>query len=147
MSEESTASPASEGASTDTSNEGSWSEESNEADDDLFDDVKEARKEEAAKKPDPKPKAEAKEEAPKPAKRFVTANINGKEVRVDEETLLREYQKSRAGDERLQKASALEKQMQQFVKQLQENPAAILSDPRLGINKQALAEAILREQI
>lgn len=135
--------------SVDTSSD-DWADESDSSDSDLFDDVKEARKattEKQAVEAKEKPKAEAKDVPPKPAKRFIKTNVNGREESIDEETLIREYQKAKAGDERLAKASALEKQMQHFVTQLRENPAAILSDPRLGVDRQALAEAILREQI
>lgn len=148
------ASVSSESTSSESAidNDSAYTEE---GDADLFPDVRAAkiaeRKAAAKKEAEPKaPKAKADDDKPaepKAPKKFHKTIVNGREESVDEETLIREYQKAKAGDERLAKATALEKQMNQFVTQLRENPAAILSDPRLGVNKQALAEAILREQI
>jgi len=143
MSEEAVSTEVSTEVSEDQ--DSSW-EQPEENDDDLFDDVKEARakapkvidKKDEAKK-EPAPKAES--------KRFIKTVVNGKEVPVSEEELIREFQKSRAGDEKLAKATALEKQFGSFIKTLQTNPKAILSDPRLGIDRQELALALLGEQI
>ncbi|RYZ74262.1 MAG: hypothetical protein EOP09_00690 [Proteobacteria bacterium] len=146
--------------STSTGSESSWDNESSESEEDadLFPDVREARaaerkaaaekkKDEPKEPKEPRAKADDKPAEPKAPKKFHKAVVNGREESVDEETLIREYQKARAGDERLAQATAKERQLQQFMTQLRENPAAILSDPRLGVDRQALAEAILRDQI
>lgn len=110
--------------------------------DDLFDEVKEAKPKQESK---PKPK-EPKEE-PKPAKRFVKANVNGREESVDEETLIRHYQKERAAEERFQRASQIEKQTANFIEALKADPAKVLSDKRLGVNMREVAMKILSEQV
>lgn len=141
-------------SSSETSNDsGGWDDEdtssntssnSSSNDDDLFDDVKDARKDE----PKAKPKVEAKDkEVPKPAKRFVKANVNGREETVDEETLIRHYQKERAAEERFEKANRIEKQTQSFIEALKADPAKVLTDPRLGVNMREVAMKILSQQV
>lgn len=109
---------------------------------DSFDEKPKASKE-------PKKSKELKGEvnAPKKVERFITVNVNGKEARIPESQLIAEYQKAQSGDERLAKASKLERNNQAFLEALQKNPADILNDPRLPIDRQALALQWLKQQV
>lgn len=92
----------------------------------------------------PNPKAPAQKEPP----RFLKAKVNGKEELVTEEALLRDYQKYRAGEERLQQASQKEKQIQGFLQQLESDPEAAFKQTGLSREKKKeLAEKWLLEQL
>ena len=92
----------------------------------------------------PEPK-ETKEE--KKQKRYLTAKVNGKEERVDEETLIRDYQKYKAADQKFAEASKAEKSVKAFMEALQNDPEAVLNNPNLSIDRKKLAEKWLYEQI
>lgn len=90
---------------------------------------------------DEKPKQE------KPSKRYLKVKVNGKEVEVDEDTLIRDYSKYTSADEKFREAAKLTKSTEAFLKALKENPEAVLSDPRLALKKKEIAEKWLREAI
>lgn len=84
---------------------------------------------------------------PKPQKRFLKTKVNGKEVQVDEDTLLRDYSKYAAADQRFKETAEMRRSIEAFYEALENDPESLLSDPRLPINKQRLAQKWLREQI
>ena len=93
-------------------------------------------------------KPEPKEEGPaKKAKRWLEAKVNGKVEKVDEETLLRDYQKYKASEQKFQEAAKIKQSMEQFMKALKEDPEAVLSNSKLPIDRKKLAEKWLYEQI
>lgn len=123
--------PAAQGGEAQVSTESSW-------DDAPKQDTTEAPKEAETKK----------EEGPvKKAKRWLEAKINGKVEKVDEETLLRDYQKYKAADQKFQEASKAEKSVKAFMEALQNDPEAVLNNPNLSIDRKKLAEKWLYEQI
>jgi hypothetical protein len=86
--------------------------------------------------------------APKKEPRYLKAKVHGKEELVSEDQLIRDYQKYRAGEERLQAASQKEKQIQSFLEQLETDPEAALNQKGLSREKKKeLAERWLMEQI
>lgn len=86
--------------------------------------------------------------AAKKEPRYLKTKINGKEELVSEDALLRDYQKYRAGEERLAQATQKEKQIQYFLQQLETDPEAAFKQTGLSKEKkQALAEKWLAEQI
>jgi hypothetical protein len=80
-------------------------------------------------------------------KRLLKAKIDGREETVDEETLLRHYQKERTADQKLREAAKMRKEMEAFYEALENDPESILNDPRLPIKKRDLAMKWLTEQI
>lgn len=95
------------------------------------------------------PKTESKPEAkpePKP-KRWLTAKVDGKEEKVDEDTLLREYQKAKAADKKFQEAAKIRQEYEEFQRKLKESPEELLNDPNLPIDRQKLAESWIMKQI
>jgi hypothetical protein len=110
--------------------------------DDNWDNVAPTKKDSSASKPevkDPKPE-------PKP-KRWVTTKVDGKEEKVDEETLVREYQKAKAAEKRFQEAAKIRQEYEEFQRKLKENPEELLNDPNLPIDRQKLAEQWIMKQI
>jgi len=80
-------------------------------------------------------------------RRKLKAKVNGKEVEVYEDDVLRDYQKYSSADEKLREAAQKRKDIDAFYSQLERDPESILNDPRLPINKQELAMKWLTEQI
>lgn len=100
--------------------------------------------------PKPTPKAPPKSEEPKPEpkpKRWLTAKVDGKEEKVDEDTLLREYQKAKAADKKFQEAAKIRQEYEEFQRKLRESPEELLNDPNLPIDRQKLAESWIMKQI
>lgn len=94
------------------------------------------------------PKAEPKEPKPEPKpKRWLEAKIDGKTEKVDEETLVREYQKAKAAEKRFQEAAKIRQEYEEFQRKLKENPEELLNDPNLPIDRQKLAEQWIMKQI
>lgn len=81
------------------------------------------------------------EEAAKPQPRKLKAKVDGEEVEVDEETLLRDFQKYKAGDKRLQEAAEIRRQLQEEVTAWRKNPRQALE--RLGVNPLQFAQEVL----
>lgn len=108
----------------------------------------------AATKEEPKEEAhheDAQEDAPKePAPKIWKLKVNGKDVEFDasnEERIKAEVQKGIAAQEKFQQAATIQKQAEQFIKLLQTNPEAVLSNPALGVNLREFAENYLYKQI
>ncbi len=83
--------------------------------------------------------------APPPKKDTRKAKINGKEVDVDVDTLVRDYQKYMAGDERLRSASDKEKALEKWLESAKADPWQILE--QLGLNPDEAAEARLLKKL
>jgi hypothetical protein len=115
-------------------------------DDDRFEDAPAEPKEPKAK-PKQEAKSDPKKEEEKPQKRFIQTKINGKDVSVGEDELIRHYQKERAAEERFQKASQIEKNAQALIEAIRQDPAKVLKDPRLGVDMRAFAMKVLSEQV
>ena len=86
------------------------------------------------------------QEVPQPPRKL-KAKVDGREVEVDEETLLRDFSKYKAADKRFQETAAMKKEVEAFQRKLQEDPEAIFNDPNLSFDKRAIAEKWLRAEI
>lgn len=95
-------------------------------------------------KPAAAPK-EPKEEKPAPKLRKI--KVGDTEETVDEDEVFRDVQKYKAADKKFREASELQKNLDHFMETLQKNPAAILDDPRIPINRRELAEKWLLAEI
>lgn len=91
------------------------------------------------------PKAPA-EPKRKPVK-WLTVKVDGKEERVTEDELLKNYSKFKAADSRFQEASKAKQSVEAFMKALQEDPEKVLSDPNIPIDRNKLAEKWLYDKI
>lgn len=91
--------------------------------------------------------APSKETTSQKEKRIFKAKIEGREEQVDEDTLLRHYQKERAADKKLREAAQARKEVEAFYETLQNDPESILNDPRLPLKKRELAEKWLMESL
>lgn len=80
-------------------------------------------------------------------RRKLKAKVNGREMDVYEDDVLRDYQKYASADEKLREAAQKRKDIDAFYEALEKNPESILNDPRLPINKQELAMKWLTEQV
>jgi len=74
-------------------------------------------------------------------KRKLKAKVNGQEIEVSEEEILRDYQKYKAADANLKEAATLKKQLEGFVSYLKENPKEGLK--QLGIDPRKFSEDTL----
>lgn len=98
-------------------------------------------------------KAEAKAEAAAEKRRILKLKVDGGEEEfdaTDDATLVRELQKARAADKRLQEAAHVRKVTEYITQTLRTDPLKILTDPRFGIDPkiaQAAAEQLVRKQI
>ena len=82
--------------------------------------------------------------------RKLKLKIDGEETEYDlsnEEQLKKDLQLSRAAQKRMQEASEVRRQAEDFINQLKKNPKALLTNPELGINFRELAEDYLAEQL
>jgi len=73
--------------------------------------------------------------------------LDGEEVEVDEDELIRNYQLRKVSDKRLQEGVKARKQAEAFIQMLKADPKKVLSDPRLGIDAKKIAEDIIYEQL
>lgn len=73
--------------------------------------------------------------------------VDGEEVEVDLDELLKGYQTNKAGQHKLQQAAQLRKQAESFIEMLRTNPLQVLQDPSLGLDVRGLAEQYLVEQL
>lgn len=79
---------------------------------------------------------------PTPAeKRMLRAKVNGQEIEVSEEDILRDYQKYKAADSKLKEAATMKKQLEGFVSYLKENPKEGLK--QLGVDPRKFSEDTL----
>jgi hypothetical protein len=94
------------------------------------------------------PNGQAPKETPEQKeKRLLKAKINGREVEVDEETLIKRYQKEESADQKLREVAAMRKEVENFYETLLTNPEAILNDPRIPLKKRELAEQWLMDTL
>lgn len=93
-------------------------------------------------------KQESKEQPPKKkAPSFRKYKIGNEEVNLSDEDIARDYAKWKSSDQKFREAAEARKSVETFMKKLQEDPEAILNDPRLSIDKRKLAEKWLLSQI
>lgn len=91
-------------------------------------------------------------EAPVAEARKFRVKIDGKDVEVDEQTLLNDYQLSKASYARMQQAAELRREAEDQIAQIRELAAQTKQDPRtlfkaLGLDARAFAEALLTEEL
>lgn len=82
-----------------------------------------------------------------PAKRKVRVKVDGKESEVDEDEIVRDYQKFRAADKKFQEAAKLRKDAEALIDLLKNDPVKALEHPSIGKNFKELAENYLIEQL
>jgi hypothetical protein len=73
--------------------------------------------------------------------------LDGEELEVDEDELIRGYQLRKVSDKRLQEGVMARKQAESFIQMLKTDPKRVLSDPRIGLDVKKLAEDIIYEQL
>jgi hypothetical protein len=73
--------------------------------------------------------------------------LDGEELEVDEDELLRGYQLRKVSDKRLQEGVMARKQAEALLHMLKTDPRRVLSDPRIGIDVKKFAEDIIYQQI
>lgn len=81
------------------------------------------------------------------AERKFKVKINGAEQEVGEKELLEGYQTRKAADEKFREAAMTRKQAEDFINLLRQDPAKVLTDPRLGIDARKFAEDFLLKQL
>jgi hypothetical protein len=80
-------------------------------------------------------------------RRKLKAKVNGREVDVYEDDVLRDYQKYLSADEKLREAAKQRKEIAEFQHLLMTDPKKILMDPRLPIDLKEFAMEILTQKI
>lgn len=80
-------------------------------------------------------------------RRKLKAKVNGQEVDVYEDDIVRDYQKYSSADEKLREAAQKRKEIEAFYERLENDPEGILNDKRLPIDRQKLAMKWLTEQV
>jgi hypothetical protein len=80
-------------------------------------------------------------------RRLLKTKVNGREVEVDEETVLRRYSKEEGAEQKLREAAQMRKEVESFYETLLNDPEAILNDKRIPLKKRELAEKWLMEQL
>jgi hypothetical protein len=73
--------------------------------------------------------------------------VNGEEMEVTEEELIKGYQIRKAADEKFREASMLRKQAEEFISLLKKDPIKVLTHPSLGVDFKKLAEEYLYQQL
>jgi hypothetical protein len=73
--------------------------------------------------------------------------VNGEELEVTEEELIKGYQIRKAADEKFREASMLRKQAEEFISLLKKDPIKVLTHPNLGLDFKKLAEEYLYQQL
>ena len=66
---------------------------------------------------------------------------------VDEATIERDYKKWKAADAKFREAAKIKSDSETFMQRLQEDPESVLNEKGLSVNKRALAEKWLLEQL
>lgn len=82
-----------------------------------------------------------------PAQQMHKIVVDGKEMEVSTQDLIRHYGKGKAADSRFQEAAAMKSQAEQFINMLKTDPIKVLSDPRIGHDMRKLAEDYLVSQM
>lgn len=80
------------------------------------------------------------------ARRF-KVQVDGKEMEVEEQELLKGYQRARAAQQRFDEAARMRQQTEQFLQSLQKDPLSVLTNPKLGLNMEQIAEQILLRKL
>lgn len=73
--------------------------------------------------------------------------VDGEELEVDEDELLKGYQSSKSAQKKFSEAAMMRKQAEKFVELLKTDPVKVLTDPDIGVNFRELAEKYLVEQL
>lgn len=76
-----------------------------------------------------------------------TVKVDGQEVEVDLDELLKGYSANSAAQKKFQEAAQMRKQAETFIEMLRTNPTQVLTNPSLGLNFRELAEQYLVEQL
>lgn len=100
---------------------------------------------------DPNASKAVKKAAEKTLKKLML-KVDGKEEELefdpnDDEYLTEQLQLAKVARKRMQEKSTIEKEVLQFIEQLQKNPRKALSDPAFGIDIKKLAQDIIEEEI
>lgn len=82
-----------------------------------------------------------------PERRTYKVKIDGNEVDVDEDELLKGYQSTKSAQQRFNEAAMMRKQAEEFIKLAKADPKKLLTHPDIGLDLQAFANAILQEQL
>lgn len=80
-----------------------------------------------------------------PKKRY-KVKVDDTEDEVDEDELVRGYQRARASNMKFEEAAKIRKQAEKFIETLRTDPRKILANPKLGLDFKKLAEEYLAEQ-
>lgn len=75
-------------------------------------------------------------------KRKFKVKINGLEDEVDEEELIRSYQKERAAEKKFEEAAQMRKSFDGLKKRFEEDPISALLDPSLNLKKEDLVDKL-----
>ena len=73
--------------------------------------------------------------------------VNGAEEFVDEDAVFRDYQKYKAGEQKLREAAEMRESVEQFYRRLMDDPDAVFRDPNLKGKRRELAEKWLIEEL
>ena len=95
---------------------------------------------------------EGQESTPAPAKKKPPTyrkikTSDGEELALSDEDIARQYSKWKGADKAFREAAEARKSVESFLRALQEDPMSVLADKRLPIDRKALAEKWLVEQI
>lgn len=74
-------------------------------------------------------------------------NVDGKEVEVDLDELIKNYQLREVSDRRMQESSRSRKQIEGMLNLLKSDPSKVLSDPRIGIDLNKFAEDVIYKKL
>lgn len=81
------------------------------------------------------------------APRTFQVKVDGEEVTVTEEELLRGYQLRKASDKRFSEGHQMRKQSEEFIRLLKTDPKKVLSHPSIGLDLKNFAEEYLMGQM
>lgn len=72
--------------------------------------------------------------------------LEGEEVELDRDEVVRGYQLAKVSQKRFEEAAQMRKEATAFVDKLRQDPLAVLRDPRLGIDLKEVVQQALTEQ-
>lgn len=87
------------------------------------------------------------EGGPAEGSRTFKLKVDGEELEVTEEELLRGFQLRKASDKRFQEAADLRKKAEEVINLLKTDPRKALQHPEIGVDTRSLAEEILKEHL
>jgi hypothetical protein len=73
--------------------------------------------------------------------------VDGQEMEVDYDTLLKDYQTSKAAQQRFNEAAQTRKQAEEILQLFKQDPRKALTHPSIGVDLNSFAQQILAEQI